>query len=143
MNLIRFAKNLIIAGLLVSAGISDLKSRRISLYPMLFAGAALVLCAVLERDRAFADILGGMAVGGVLYLASRVTKGRIGEGDACIIGVIGIGSGLLCNLQILCTGLVFAAILSGILLITGTGDRDTRLPFVPFLFAGYLIAAPV
>ncbi len=135
-------KNLIIAGLLLYSSIRDIRYRRIRLYPVLYAGIALILCAAWDGAD-LGEAFGGMAAGGCVLLISRATKGKIGEGDACVLCVTGIGTGLVKNLEILCIGFFLAAILSGILFMTGKAGRNTRLPFIPFLLAGYLLIAPV
>ena len=136
------ARNLIIAGLLLYGSIGDIRSRKIRLYPVLYAGIALVVCAAADGS-AFDEALKGMVAGGIMLLISRITGGKIGEGDACILCVTGIGAGLIKNLEMLCMGFLLAAVVSGVLFITGRAGRNTKLPFVPFLLAGYLIAAPV
>jgi leader peptidase (prepilin peptidase)/N-methyltransferase len=68
-----------------------------------------------------------------------MTGGKIGMGDGILLCVTGIGLGFWNNLELFGVALFLAAVLSIILMILRVVDRKKSIPFIPFLFAGYLI----
>jgi leader peptidase (prepilin peptidase)/N-methyltransferase len=83
--------------------------------------------------------LGGAAIGGFVILTSMITSGKIGLGDGILLCITGLGLGFWGNLELFCLALSLAAGLSIMLLIFRLADRKKSIPFVPFLFVGYLI----
>ena len=60
-------------------------------------------------------------------------------GDGLILSVTGLGLGFWNNLELFALALFAAALVSIVLLITRLANRKTSIPFVPFLFLGYLL----
>lgn len=63
----------------------------------------------------------------------------IGGGDGMVIMTIGIFQGVMGTIRIVFWGLFLSAILGICLMIAGKVKRNTELPFVPFLFLGYIL----
>ena len=104
--------------LLLAAGIMDIKSKKISRRMIVLL--LLACCAILPFRRYFhiLDTLGGLAVGLGIIGLSVISKEQIGKGDGLVIAAVGIAFGVL---------------------LLKKGGRQTRLPFLPALFAGYLL----
>lgn len=118
--------------------IEDIKKRRITVwYLPIFGGLGVVLQA-LSHNRSVAEIFLGMGVGLAICLLSRCTRGSIGAGDGLVLTVTGIFLGGSSNVELLMTGLLYAAVFSLGILIFGKKNRRQEIPFVPFLFLGYL-----
>lgn len=130
---------LIITAVLAVCSISDLRARRIHLLSVSVGGIAAAVCLLTGGWPAAARGAAGMLPGALLYICSRATGGKIGTGDAAVLTVIGMGTGLIQALLILCTGFALTAVPAGYLCFKGKSGRNTRLPFVPFLFAAYLL----
>lgn len=77
---------------------------------------------------------------GTLLLFLAIGTGKAGCADGLILIVLGIAEGYQRSLIICMSGLALAALVSGILLLTKKAGRNTRIPFVPFLEAGWIIA---
>ncbi len=81
-----------------------------------------------------------------LFLLVLSFTGGMGMGDVKLAGVLGATSGML-GLEAVVLSLLFAFVLGGvvslILLLLRRGNRRTRIPFGPFLLAGFCIAASV
>lgn len=129
----------LIGVLLFVAGIVDIQKREVSrrqLWLLLFA-----CCAVLplkEDFNAF-DTMGGLAVGLCAVGLSVATREQIGRGDGIVIAAVGIVLGAR-----KCLWLVFAASFmmcaaAILVLLLKRGGRQTKLPFLPAIFAGYLL----
>jgi leader peptidase (prepilin peptidase)/N-methyltransferase len=124
--------------LLILSSIQDLLKKRIGLWIIILGGG--IICAFIPFYHTITlfDRLGGVAVGGVVIVISLATGGKIGLGDGLLLCITGIGLGFWNNLELFALALLFAAILSIILMIFRLADRKKSIPFVPFLLLGYV-----
>lgn len=125
--------------LLLAAGIMDIKSKKISRRMIVLL--LLACCAILPFRRYFhiLDTLGGLAVGLGIIGLSVISKEQIGKGDGLVIAAVGIAFGSRrCFLVLSTASFVMCVIAIGVLLLK-KGGRQTRLPFLPALFAGYVL----
>lgn len=143
----------VVGVMLLHSSIQDIKRRSLSNRGLVFGGVAATVMLLAEwlfsgwmEGKSF-DIsrfpwerLAGMLPGLSLLLISYVMKGQVGRADAylmCIVGaLLGIGKGI----SILFYALLLAGSVSLVLLVLRKVKRDTKLPFVPFLFGGYLLS---
>jgi len=142
---------LVTTGLLIWSGIQDIRHRSIH-NAVLIAGAVLVgmllivdgLCEegtanlILSHGVPWRNVWGVLPGAGLLFL-SRVTNGSIGAGDGWLLCICGAALGLKMNLSLLFYALILAGGASVVLLVLKKVRKDTKLPFVPFLFGGYLL----
>lgn len=85
----------------------------------------------------------GAMTGGVVLLIAFVTKNKIGCGDGLLLIATGALLGLKVNLFMFLFGL-FLASLKGIwLLLSGKGNKNTDMPFIPFLIPGLTLTLAV
>ncbi len=75
----------------------------------------------------------------VLMGFSRLTGGRIGMGDAKLLGVTAMTAGAMYTMQIACVGLFLSFLFSIGCLLFRRLSVKTELPFVPFLAAGMVV----
>jgi len=92
-----------------------------------------------EGDVPWKRLLGIVPGIGVLVL-SAVLRGGIGKGDGYLLCISGAALGAEQNTALLFYGFFLAGVISALLLVLKRVKRDTKLPFVPFLFAGFLLA---
>lgn len=125
--------------LLFAAGMIDIRHRQISrrMIVVLF----LACCAILPFRRYFRilDMVGGLAVGLGIIGLSVISKEQIGKGDGMVIAAVGIAFGARRCFLVLCTASFLMCIIAIGLLLLRKGARQTRLPFLPALFVGYLL----
>ncbi len=125
--------------LLLFTAIQDLRSKHISNWSIL-AGAVLICISIpFSHSLTLVDRGFGILVGILVILISKATKGKIGMGDGLLLSVTGLGLGFWGNLELFALALFAAAIVSIALLITRLANRKTSIPFVPFLFLGYIL----
>lgn len=129
---------LILAIMLIIYSIQDIKRKKINLLLLIIVIPILLVCLYIEDKLRINSYLFGLILGIGLYIFSILSRGQFGRGDAVIIGIIGLGTGFWNSLIIFFYGLLLAAVYSAILLVKNGFKRNIKIPFVPFLFLGYL-----
>lgn len=81
----------------------------------------------------------GIIPGAVLLVISYVSRGQIGIGDGVLVAQVGASLGLEAIVRILTAALLLITAFSVIMLIFGKLKRKSTLPFIPFVFTGYLL----
>ena len=152
---VHFKSSILVAAFCVfAAGLTgltviDLKTKRLPRevsYTVMALGAPLLVIAALiegESRRIYMALLGSviaLAAMGVLYAMSR---GGLGDGDVRLSPLLGMYLGWL-NPGLALVGLFYGFILGSVIgimmMIMGKADRQTQLPFGPFLAAGSVMA---
>lgn len=125
--------------LLFTAGIVDIRKRQISRGQILLL--LLVCCALvpLKKESGIIDAAGGLAIGLCAVGVSVATREQIGMGDGIVIAAVGIAFGARKCLLIVCTASFMMCAAAILVLLFRKGGRQTRLPFLPAVFAGYLL----
>lgn len=128
------------AGIFISMeGIRDLYKRKISMHSTILFGIVGILLQIPNYRDHWLSIAGGILVGVAIFVLSKVTKGKVGDGDAWILMVTGIFLGFRSNIMLLLLSLWMAAAVSILLLILKKAKRKTELPFVCFMIPGYIL----
>ncbi len=126
-------KMVVVIAILGLESVKDIRTRKISLKPILIGMLFGVFLMIPEGINGFWAALAGMLPGIPLIVFSFLTKEKIGYGDGFILIFAGFLLGIRCAVFILLSGMLCCALVSVILLILKKGDRNTTLPFVPFL----------
>lgn len=130
--------------ILAIGSICDVKWKKIpTLLPA--AGAVwAVVCIILRilqagvgaaLAEAFFSALPGMA----LLLLSLLTEKKVGSGDGLILILLGLYEGVECAVSVFCLGLFLQSLLAVGLLIFKKADKQTCIPFLPFLLVSRLL----
>lgn len=83
----------------------------------------------------------GMLCGGLpFFFICLIAPGAFGGGDMKLMAVSGFFLGWRRILVSAVCGFMFGGICIGILLAGGKADRETRIPFAPFLCAGMMVS---
>lgn len=128
----------IFLGGLAGFSVYDLKTKKVPVAAVALFGTA-VLIYRLCTGAGPAELLPGVLPGLALLLAAVCTKESIGTGDGLLLCVLGVFCGIKKAMAVLGMALVFAALLAVILLVIKRAGKKTELPFLPCLFAGYLL----
>lgn len=133
------AANSLVGLLLIIAGISDIRTRKVSIkLLLLFGAAALVNTIFLQRTDVVSAIF-GMIPGIILLLLGKLTRESVGYGDGCIIIIIGVFLGINKTIELIMTALFMAAIYSVFLISCKKAGRKKEMPFVPVLLIAFLL----
>lgn len=127
--------------LLSLAGVSviDILKRKVPVWTCAVSLIAAVGYQLYKREMSVWVILGGVLIGTLFLLLSKVTREGMGYGDSLGICVLGIYLGGWQLLEVLSTAfflLFFSAVL---LFIKRKNKRNVTIPFYPFLFSGYVV----
>ena len=125
--------------LLFVAGVVDIRKRQISRGQLLLL--LFVCCAVIpvKKDFGIIDAVGGLTIGLCVVGVSIATREQIGKGDGFVIAAVGIALGMRKCLWVLFAASFVMCAVAIVVLIFRKGGRQTRLPFLPAMFAGYLL----
>ena len=125
--------------LLFAAGIMDIQKRQISRKQILIL--FVLCCAVipLKEDFVILDAIGGLTIGLCAIGVSIATREKIGKGDGIVIAAMGIALGARKCLWMVFTASFMMCVAAIVVLVLKRGGRQTKLPFLPAIFAGYLL----
>lgn len=145
MTIIRAAAEASVAAVLLYLSVYDVRHLKVPdralcvlLAPVLFLVAAEAAAG--ETASVLSAAAGGAAGFGLLLLSSVLTKGGIGGGDIKLAGILGLCLGLPGTLVMLLAASAAAAV-SCLILKIRHREGSGRIPFVPFLSAGFILPA--
>jgi len=130
---------IVIGMTLLSCGVQDIIKKKVYLWLLAAGGLVSLLCIPFCSDISLYSRLAGVIVGVGVILLSFITGGKIGLGDGVLLCITGLALGFWGNMELFGLALMLAAVLSIILLAFRKVDRKKSIPFIPFMFAGYLI----
>lgn len=117
----------------------DLKKREIYLRPTILYGLLGLIIQLYELKARHLGLLTGLIPGLFLLMTGMSSNGKVGYGDGILVLALGIWIGFFRCLMTLTSGLLLAAIWSAFSLVIKRFKKDDQIPFVPFLFFGYLV----
>lgn len=115
----------------------DIRWKRVGVMFILGFGVLGFILHLFFPAHTVPEILGGMAIGIVMFLISILSNESIGKGDALILTISGIYLGFWKNLFLLFGACLLLGMVGMVYL--ARGKRRITLPFVPFLLATYLV----
>ena len=128
----------LLLGVLGVHSIEDIRQKKITAAVTFVFSVIGIVLQVWNGNHSMVQTLSGMALGVCIMGCSYLTKGKIGIGDGMILVMTGSYLGIVDNLCLLCISFFLAGILGILLLVLGF-DKQTKIPFVPFLFLGELL----
>lgn len=131
-------QRVILLGLLGVFAYQDWKKKKVSVYLLLVSGIVGLLCHLYSREIGMGDMMLGAAIGLALLFCGLVTGEKIGYGDGAMLMVSGIFLGFSANLELLLISLLLLEMAALFLVVVKRKGRRYRIPFIPFLLAGYL-----
>lgn len=133
---------------LLCLSVPDIRSRNVPVWLIGVGGVLALAVSIAENIPEYVaarewwsyagHVLCGMIPGICLLLLSIVTK-TIGYGDGAVLTLLGAAVGIRNSLLVLCIGLFFASLGSVALLVVKKVNRNTCLPFLPFLTVGWFL----
>ena len=121
-------QNTLILGFFSISAFQDYRNRKINIYFLLTGGIIGLLFHLYSMELSIIEILLGMGIGMMILFFGLWSGGSVGRADGMILVVSGI----------FVMGLFLAGITSLFLSVIRRKGRTYRIPFAPFLLAGYL-----
>ncbi len=125
--------------ILIAASVEDYLRKEVSVLMPVLCGinsASSVVLSVVSGEFDMADTFAAFLPGVVLILVAVATRQSVGYGD----GLMTLSFSPALGLWNTCMGLIVAMVLSAVasilILVLKKGDRNTKLPFVPFITLG-------
>lgn len=129
----------VITGLFLGiCSFQDMRMRRLSVRILLCFGILGLIVDICFRTALILCII-GMLPGISLLLLGRASRQQIGYGDGFAVMVIGLLLPGKEAMAVLLVGLFLCACSSIVILCIGRAGKQSVLPFVPFLAAGFII----
>jgi leader peptidase (prepilin peptidase)/N-methyltransferase len=128
---------------LLTEGIRDYKKHKISMLSVLLFAVLGIVLEIPEAMTVWKEMVAGVMVGAVVLILAKITEGKIGFGDGWVLMVTGLYLGFRGNLFLFMAALFVSAVISIILLLCRRATKKTELPFVSFLFIGYILTITI
>ena len=125
---------------LASLSVEDIRKKSLPI-PGIAAGLLFMPFFVIAEgtsDITVMDNLKGMIPGVLLLFISFVSRGQIGTGDGAMVLITGFAIGIGGIVIVLTGALLLISVFSVLMLVLGKLNRKSTLPFIPFVFAGYM-----
>lgn len=122
---------------LTAMTVKDIRSHKISSRMLVLFALGAAIFGTTCPDSAWQLQFGGMLVGALFLLISRVTRECMGYGDSWLITALGIYLGLWKLLEVLLLAWLLTAVAAGIALVRTKFRKGTAIPMVPFITAAY------
>lgn len=129
---------IILGAILLAESVVDIKSRQVWLWMPLAAGSVGIGYRVFKGDVNISEAAASLAVFLLLFGISKITKESLGIGDVWVMGSILMAVGVAEGIKSIFLGFLLAGIYGGIFMIVKKCGGKKRIPFVPFLFAGFI-----
>lgn len=117
----------------------DIREKKVPVSPLVAGGVLLLSLAIdacLKGEILWTTLVGGLLPGAMLCLLT-VTR-KVGLADGLVVMALGAQYGLWGSLLLLFYSLVLLSAFSVLLIVLHKADSGTRIPYLPFLFVGYL-----
>ncbi|MCR4782851.1 MAG: A24 family peptidase [Lachnospiraceae bacterium] len=126
-------------GMLGVISAEDMKTHKIrDLLILLFSIIGIMFHLIYQRLDVL-DMIGGMAVGGAIYLYSICSNGKIGKGDALVFVLTGIYLGLKNNMLLVWGSALILSVFGMGACLVGKKKITDKIAFVPFIFLTYFL----
>ncbi len=122
---------------LLIGGVYDWKKRYISHY-LLIIGCIVAFISICVVQEGKAHIM-GVLIGSIFIIISKLTDQALGYGDSIICVLIGIGLGANVLIECCTIGFFICSIICLIGVRLKKISRKSEVPFLPFLFCGYIM----
>lgn len=128
------------AGILTGLSVMDIRDRKIPVNILVLLSLMAVGYQISAGDEDIRLIIGGVCVGAVFLLISKMTGEGMGYGDSWAVLILGIYLGIWRLIEVLAGAFLILTAVSIICLCRKHMSRKCRLPFYPFLAAGYILS---
>ena len=119
----------------------DFRNKQIPVKWLLIGPVFVPLFIYVGNDGGILGNALGLIPGVVFFCISFICKGQIGPADAFVILCTGACIGLKAIITAVSVSLFGVAVVSAVMLISRKMNRKSTIPYIPFIFLGYIAAA--
>ena len=119
----------------------DIRRRRVPVWLLMISGIIVTSMSFYEIWRGSVngmDRLSGILPGVVMLLVAYATQ-KAGWADGVILLLLGLHTGFRESVYSFTLSMLIISAVSLMLLVLKRVNRNTKLPYLPFLFAGYVV----
>lgn len=128
---------------LTVSSVFDIRKKRIPIQVLIAGGIWAVICLTISAVRNGAEVLTGalpgLIPGAGLLALGFLTQQKVGYGDGILLMIMGLMEGGKMVILTFCIGLFLQSILAVLLVLVKKADKQTQIPFVPFLLTARVI----
>lgn len=125
--------------LLAGLSIQDIKCQKVNIWAVGTGYMIGIAGLAISGQLSVKSMAGGAGIGLMVCLLHWGTQKGIGLGDGMLAVLIGVCTGAEFTVFCLCAAFFLASLVALALYCMKKAGRKSRLPFVPFLFLGYMI----
>lgn len=140
INVFNIVRILILGIFLLIEGVRDIKQKKISIISVMITSVLGIFLQIPNIADVWLSLTGGVIVGIIFLIISKLTKEKIGCGDGWVMLTAGICLGFRGVICLLSVSLFIASVFSIVLLLFKKVGRKTELPFVGFMIPGYVLS---
>jgi leader peptidase (prepilin peptidase)/N-methyltransferase len=137
--MINFIMMILIGIMLFVAGIVDIRKLSISRRYIVLLGAACIAALLTQKSPSLITALSGTLIGMCALGISLIAGEQLGRGDGFVLVAIGLVLGFRGSLVVVSIASIIMCIIAIVMLAFKKGNKKTKLPFIPAIFAGYSI----
>ena len=137
-DIFQYSGILWIGVLLFILGVQDIKQKEISCWWLISIVPLIISELIIPSEITLMERVFGGLLGLFFVIVSKVTKGQIGIGDGYVLCAIGVILGISKSTILISYAFLLTSVVSIVLLVFFRWNRKKTIPFVPFLFLGYL-----
>ena len=126
------------AVLILLLAIEDLRCQKISDKWLWLLGILALIYQMMIKEWSLGSVASGIGIGIIFLAVSFFTQEALGFGDSILICILGVFVGGVELLEILIFAWSFAGVTAMVVLVKKKFARKAKIPFVPFVAAGYL-----
>lgn len=129
---------IILGILLLAESVIDIRSKHVLVWMPLLAGIIGVGYSIIGGNFRISEVGASLVVVFILFMISKLTKEALGMGDIWVIGSILITMGFVEGIKIIFLAFLLAGTYGGTLMLVKKCGGKKRIPFIPFLFLGFI-----
>ena len=143
--MLRNADHSSFASVYVICSYTDIREKNIYIMPLFITGTGAVIISLVSMTTGDAgttlnEYLMLPAFAGLsAVLSSYVFKRHIGTGDALLLGVLGLVTGIRTDIASFAAGFIVVSIFAAVTLMMPQKLRIRSIPFAPFVMTGYVM----
>ena len=123
---------------LLICSVWDLHTKRIPIWLLGVGAGGIILFHLFRNNVNLFSVFGGVGIGAICLIVSKVTKEALGYGDSLLICLLGGYVGFINILWIITVAFGLAGIFSLIFFVGKSRYKEKTIPFIPFLTISYM-----